>query len=137
MIKQSFSKTNLLILLLILLVGLIFRMYKINSPLADLHSWRQADTAAVTRNFVKDGIDFFHPRYDDLSGRESGIENPQGYRMVEFPLYNGIVAVVAKSLPLASLEFYGRLINIFFSLITIAVIYFLLLNEVGLLAAVG
>jgi len=60
------KKLDFIILFLILVAGLSFRLYKISSPLADLHSWRQADTSAVTRNFVKRGIDLSHPRYDDL-----------------------------------------------------------------------
>jgi hypothetical protein len=79
----SFSKTiDTVILLTIICVAFAFRLYKINTPLADLHSWRQADTAAVGRNFVKQGFDFLHPRYDDLSNVQSGKENPQGYRFV-------------------------------------------------------
>lgn len=135
--KQNFQLYDVLLLFFILLLAFIFRLYKINSPLADLHSWRQADTAAVARNFVRDGVDLFHPRYDDLSGRESGKENPNGYRMVEFPLYNGIFAFIYKSLPLLSLEAYGRLTSIFFSLIIIGVIYFLVFKEVGRIAAIS
>src|SRR3989338_9879858 len=108
------KKSDLIILLLILSVGLFFRLYKINTPLADLHSWRQADTAAVARNFARDGIDLLHPRYDDLSGREAGIENPEGYRMVEFPIYNAITALLYKSLPVFPIEIYARLTSIFF-----------------------
>ena len=102
MSKKPFTLTDAAIIGVILFVALILRLYKINTPLADLHSWRQADTAAVARNFVTDGIDLLHPRYDDLSGRESGRENPQGYRMVEFPLYNSLIAYAYKSLPLFS-----------------------------------
>ena len=56
--------------------------------LADWHSWRQADTSAVTRNYVKHGINILYPTYDDLSNVASGKDNPRGLRFVEFPLYN-------------------------------------------------
>lgn len=134
--KQDSKLLDILPLIFILLLALVLRLYKIDTPLADLHSWRQADTAAVARNFVRDGIDLLHPRYDDLSGREAGRENPQGYRMVEFPLYNSLVAYAYKFLPILSLEVYGRLTSIFFSLIIIAIIYFLLLKEASRLSAV-
>lgn len=130
------KKSDFIILLLILTVGLFFRLYKINTPLADLHSWRQADTAAVARNFTRDGIDLLHPRYDDLSGREAGQENPQGFRMVEFPLYNAIFALIYKLSPFLPVEIYGRLTSAIFSLLIIAVIYYLLLKENGRLPAV-
>ncbi|OGK17305.1 hypothetical protein A2774_03830 [Candidatus Roizmanbacteria bacterium RIFCSPHIGHO2_01_FULL_39_12c] len=136
-IKKIF-RLEVYLLLIILALALATRLYKVDSPLADLHSWRQADTAAVARNFARDGIDLLHPRYDDLSGREAGIENPEGYRMVEFPIYNAITALLYKSLPVFPIEIYARLTSIFFSLLTIAVLYYLLLREEGLLtAAVG
>src|SRR3989338_11713525 len=117
------KKKDLLILLVITIIAIVFRLYKIDTPLADLHSWRQADTAAVARNFARDRFDLLHPRYDDLSGRESGQENPQGYRMVEFPFYNAIFALIYKLSPVLPIEVYGRLTSVIFSLLIIAVIY--------------
>ncbi len=131
------KKADFIILITIIIIAFIFRLYKINIPLADLHSWRQADTAAVARNFVRDGFDLFHPRFDDLSSNQSaaGLENPQGLRFVEFPFYNAIFAFLYKNFPQLSLEIWGRLVTAFFSLIIIAIIYYLLLKEVGRVAA--
>ncbi|MFA5933039.1 MAG: glycosyltransferase family 39 protein [Microgenomates group bacterium] len=79
-------------LFLILIIGYSVRLYKIDTPLADWHSWRQADTAAVARNFYKDGYTPFIPRYDDMSGvAEDPVMNPSRYRFVEFPIYNSLV----------------------------------------------
>ena len=130
------KKFDIFILSVVLVVAFVFRLYKINIPLADLHSWRQVDTAAVARNFAKNGFDLFHPKYDDLSNVQSGIDNPQGYRMVEFPIYNAIIAFFYKSFPIFSLEIWGRLITIFFSLIVISIIYYLLLKENSRLSAI-
>ena len=124
-----FSKKDLFILFFILIIAFVFRLYRINSPLADFHSWRQVDTAAVSRNFVKNGINMFRPIYDDLSNVQSGFDNPNGYRMVEFPIYNAIVAVLYKMFPVFSLEIWGRLTSIIFSMIVISIIYYLLLKE--------
>ncbi|MCL4364489.1 glycosyltransferase family 39 protein [Patescibacteria group bacterium] len=129
------KKLDLFLLTMILLVGLALRLYKIDIPLADFHSWRQADTAAVARNFLRGGFDLLHPRYDDLSNVQSGFENPQGYRMVEFPIYNAIFAYGYQLMPSLTLEEWGRLVSIFFSLVIIAVIYYLLLKEKDRLAA--
>ncbi|OGK25839.1 hypothetical protein A3A46_00300 [Candidatus Roizmanbacteria bacterium RIFCSPLOWO2_01_FULL_37_13] len=134
--KQNFQLYDVLLLSFILLLTLVFRLYRINTPLADLHSWRQADTAAVARNFVRNGIDLLHPRYDDLSGRESGKENPQGYRMVEFPLYNGIFSTTYKLFPFMPVEVHGRLTTVLSSLIIIGIIYYLVFKENGRLPAV-
>ena len=35
------------------------RLYRVTGPVADWHSWRQSDTAAVARNFTKFGFDPF------------------------------------------------------------------------------
>lgn len=133
---KGFETLDIFILGIILVIAVGFRLYKINTPLADYHSWRQVDTAAVARNFVKNGFDLFHPRYDDISSIQTGQENPEGYRFVEFPVYNAIFALFYKYLPLTSLEIYGRLTTIFFSLIIIGVIYYLCLKEEDRLTAI-
>jgi 4-amino-4-deoxy-L-arabinose transferase-like glycosyltransferase len=130
------KKLDVVILSIILIVAFVFRLYKINSPLADFHSWRQVDTAAVARNYVKNGIDLFRPVYDDLSNVQSGMDNPHGYRMVEFPIYNAIIAVLYKTFPVFSLEIWARLTTIIFSLIIISIIYYLLLKESSRMSAI-
>ena len=104
-----------LLLVILLLFAFLVRLYRIDAPLADWHSWRQADTAAVSRSFIKNGYNLLHPRFDDLSSIPSRLENPQGYRFVEFPIYNLIHAFIAQSFPSHSLEWWGRMISIIFS----------------------
>jgi len=87
------KKLDTIFLSVILIIAFILRMYNVGTPLADLHSWRQADTAAVARNFSRHGINLLKPQYDDVSSIQSGLENPEGLRMVEFPIYNAIIAV--------------------------------------------
>jgi hypothetical protein len=129
------KKTDFLILFVILCLAFALRLYKIDTPLADWHSWRQVDTAAVARNYARTGIDFLHPKFDDLSSIPSGIYNPQGYRFVEFPLYNAAFAALYKYFPVISLVMYGRLVTIAFSLLTIAIVYYLVLKEENRIAA--
>ena len=64
---KTVIRNEYIILSIILLFGLAVRLYKINNPVADWHSWRQADTASVSRNFVKSGINLLYPTYDDIS----------------------------------------------------------------------
>lgn len=132
---NKFLRRDFILLAFILVIALFLRLYKINTPLADFHSWRQADTAAVARNFLNNGFNLLKPTYDDLTSNQSGRENPQGLRFVEFPLYNATFALLAKYFPFTSLEIYGRLTSIFFSLIVIGALYFLLLKESGRMAA--
>src|SRR3989338_536725 len=130
------KKLDLLILFVILCLAFTVRLYKINTPLADWHSWRQVDTAAVARNYVRDGVNLLLPKFDDLSSVPSGTYNPEGYRFVEFPIYNAGVAVLSKYLPFVALEVYGRLITIVFSLISITTIYYLVIKQESRLAAI-
>lgn len=88
-------KTPELYLILIIVLAFFVRLYKIDSPIADWHSWRQADTAAVSRSFYKEGFNPFLPKYDDMSGISEDPRvipniNPERYRMVEFPIGNSL-----------------------------------------------
>ncbi len=112
-----------LLLIVIMLLGFLVRLYKIDNPVADWHSWRQADTASVTRIYVTDGIDLLYPKYQDLSFLQTGIDNPEGYRYVEFPIYNVIHAILVKTLPVFSLEVWGRLLSVLCSLVSIGLMY--------------
>src|SRR5579859_2135669 len=98
-----------IILLLAILIGaFILRLYRFNNPVADWHSWRQADTSSVSRNFIKYGFDLLHPRMNNISNVQSGFENPQGYFYVEFPLYNAAQAGLYVMFGHLSLEEWGR-----------------------------
>ncbi len=117
-------------LLLIIISGLLARLYKIDSPIADWHSWRQADTAAVTRNFVKEGFNPLFPKYDDMSGvSEKPLINPAGFRFVEFPIYN--IAVYLLYLSFGIDDKFSRLISIIFSLGSTALIFFIVKKYAG------
>lgn len=91
------KKFEILLCSIVLLSGLFLRLYKIDRPVADWHSWRQADTAAVARNFAKGKIDLLYPQQDNLLIlNEKGLPNPNRYFINEFPAYNAIVAVFYK-----------------------------------------
>ncbi|MDP3014570.1 MAG: phospholipid carrier-dependent glycosyltransferase, partial [Candidatus Subteraquimicrobiales bacterium] len=132
-------KSEYFLLSVILLLGFIVRLYKIDNPIADWHSWRQADTSAVSRNFVESGINMLYPTFDDVSSIQSGKDNPTGIRMVEFPIYNAMHASLYNYFPTFTLEKWGRLLTIFISLVT-SIFLFLLGKKhyslkIGLLTA--
>ena len=128
-----------ILLILILVLGFGLRLYRINNPVADWHSWRQADTSSVSRNFVKNGFNLLYPRFDDISDVASLQDNPQGYRFVEFPFYNLAQAGLTKTIGYFSLEVWGRLVSIFLSLGSVVLIYLIVKKfinqETGLWAA--
>lgn len=129
-----------LILLTVFILGFAVRIYKINAPLGDWHSWRQADTASVSREYYKNGINLLKPKYHDLSNIQSGYINLEGFRMVEFPLYNAFHALFARIVvPRVTFEGAGRLISIFASLISAYFLFLIVQKETdwstGILAA--
>jgi 4-amino-4-deoxy-L-arabinose transferase-like glycosyltransferase len=115
-------------------MGFFVRLYKIDNPIADWHSWRQADTASVTQIYVQKGINLLIPRYADISSIQSRIDNPNGYRMVEFPFYNAISALAVNTFSNFSLEVWSRLVTILCALITSFFLYLIgkrFLGKVG------
>ena len=113
------------VLIGIIIGAFIVRLYKINEPLADWHSWRQVDTASVSRTYVEQGIDLLNPRYHDVSSIQTGIPNPKGLRLVELPIFNVIHAFLTISFPNLSLEFWGRMTSIIFSLFSVLFLFLL------------
>ena len=127
--KQFITRYPLLVL--IALLAFMLRLYKIDTPLLDWHSWRQADTASVTREFQKNGIQLLYPKYHDLSNIPSGLPNPEGYRMVEFPLYNALVASLLAVAPQLPLVVTSRVVSILFSIGTLISLFFFVTSYYG------
>jgi len=113
------------IVLLLAVLTLLPRLYRFHNPVADWHAFRQADTASVTREYTKNGIDLLRPKYQDLSNIQSGKDNLEGWRMVEFPMVNGLVALLVNSLPFLGLVPASRIISIAFSIGATISLYFL------------
>lgn len=122
--------SEIILVILLLAVGGWLRTYRLNAPLADWHSWRQADTAAVARNFVQDNFNLLYPQSDSfLALNEAQLPNPNRYFINEFPLYNGLVALIYQSFGVSVA--YGRLVSIFFSLVGALALYGLVRIQIG------
>ena len=106
-----------------LVIGFIVRLFGITNPLADWHSFRQSDTASVTRVYLEDGLNLLYPRYHDYSTTQSGMFNLQGFRFVEFPIYNAAHFFLIRLFPTYSLEVWGRLLSIFSALVSAYIIF--------------
>lgn len=114
----NLKKLNLAYFLvpIILAVGVFVRTYKLDAPLADWHSWREADTASVSRNFIKDGFNMLYPQSDSLLAlNEHQLPNPNRYFINEFPIYNATVALLYKQFGIH--EYLGRVVSIATSMI--------------------
>ena len=123
-IKKTLLSDRFWVLILAIL-AFAARCYKLDAPVADWHSWRQADTSAVTRNFIKnDRLDLLYPMFDDLSSVASGLPNLKGLRMVEFPIYNVVTVFVRIIIPEFNVESAGRATS---ALMSVASLVFLFL----------
>jgi hypothetical protein len=122
---KSIKNIEYIILSLIMLLGLFLRLYRIDNPVADWHSFRQADTASVSRLYVKNGINLFYPKYHDISTTQSGLFNPEGYRFVELPIFNVIHTFFVSLSPKISFDVLGRMVSVFAAMISSYVIFLL------------
>lgn len=123
------KRLEILLLTILLISALFVRLYKIGRPIGDWHSWRQADTAAVARNFVKEGYTPLVPRYDDMSSQTNGLPNPNRYRFVEFPIYNSLIAGVWSVTSVG--DIYARLTTVVISLFSIVLLYLIVKKYSG------
>jgi hypothetical protein len=122
---ESLMKRDLWVVSFIVLFAFFLRLKGLHNTPTDWHAFRQADTASVTREYVKHGVDLLHPKYQDLSNIASGKDNLEGYRMVEFPFLNAGVAVLVRHFPGLDLVVTSRFIALLFSLGTVVGIYYL------------
>jgi 4-amino-4-deoxy-L-arabinose transferase-like glycosyltransferase len=100
----------------LLALAFALRIYNIDSPIIGHHAWRQADTAAMARNFYENGYKLLYPQID-WGGDSSG------YVETEFPIYPFIVALFYKFFGV--FELYGRLLSVIFSLVALYFLYLL------------
>src|SRR3954454_8326765 len=56
----------------ILLFGFCARAATYKAPLLDHHGWRQADTAAIARNFLQERFNIFYPQVDQRGSQRDG-----------------------------------------------------------------
>jgi|SRR3989344_3534460 len=130
-------KEPVLYLILIIILAFWVRLYRIENPVADWHSWRQADTAAVARNFYKEGFTPFVPRYDDMSMVSETLKsNPGRYRFVEFPIYNTLV-YLTYLINGGVNEALARLVAVMFSLGSLIFIYLIVKRHFDTLTALA
>lgn len=123
---KKINNIYLLALVTIFIGAFIVRLYRFDNPVADWHSWRQADTASVTRNFVKEGYTPLYPKFDALNSLNEGqLPNPKRYFFAEFPIYNSVVYFFYKSIGKFTIEEWGRLVSILSSSLTTIVLYML------------
>ncbi|UCH78015.1 MAG: glycosyltransferase family 39 protein [Candidatus Coatesbacteria bacterium] len=105
------------------------KFYGLDRPLLGHHAWRQADTAALARNYHAGGMKFFYPQVD------WGGPGPN-YCETEFPLYSYVAA--ATYFLTGPADVVGRVLSLAAYLLQLLLIYAIgkrLLNPRAALAA--
>ncbi len=116
--KKIFGKIEFWLIFFFLL-----RFYGItNPPLEAGHNWRQSDVLMAARNFYETDSNIFFPR-NDISEGKNGITG------MEFPLMNYLIYLV--SLIFGYNNWYGRLINLTFSLFGTFYFYLLIRDYIN------
>jgi 4-amino-4-deoxy-L-arabinose transferase-like glycosyltransferase len=103
------------VLIAILLVALAFRLYRIDVPYVDAHSWRQVTNADIARNWTEGPIQFARPTVN--------WGGPDGRVGMEFPLLHLITALVWRVTGVSDAA--GRLVPVVFSVGTVWLLYLL------------
>jgi 4-amino-4-deoxy-L-arabinose transferase-like glycosyltransferase len=116
------ARSDRLTLAVILVLAAALRMVQISNPVLGHHSWRQADTAAMARNFVSEEFDFLHPRVDWRGVTTGDVE-------CELPIYPFLCAILYKMFGIHMAI--PRALSILFSLLTLLVLYALVRDVSG------
>ncbi len=111
---KSFLSIDRVILLSLIFLQLLLTLNHITSPFLDYHAWRQADTAAIARNFYHNGFNILYPQID------WGGAGP-GYVETEFQLVPFLTAVLYQLFGVH--DYVARLVAISFSILSIYLIY--------------
>lgn len=97
-------------------IGLALRLYGLQSPFLDFHSWRQADTAAIARYFFERDSNILHPQLPYYGP-------PPNYAELEFALIPWITAWLYGLS--GEQEWVARLVVIAFSMLAPLGIYYI------------
>ncbi len=110
-VKRTFDLAALSIFVL----AVAYRLYRIDTPLLDAHSWRQITNADIARHYALGSLNLFSPRVS-----WGGLNGEVG---MEFPLLQwitGIVWRVATEEPITA-----RAVSIVFSIAAVVWMYYL------------
>jgi 4-amino-4-deoxy-L-arabinose transferase-like glycosyltransferase len=117
--KRHLQRSEIILLLALISLGVLFRLIKISQPFVDAWSWRQADVAMIAQNFYLHGFNIFYPQIN-----WAGI-NP-GYVGTEFPFVPFIASLHYTVLGIH--DCIGRSVSVFFFAVSVPFFYLLVRN---------
>lgn len=109
-------------ILVLAVATLVPRLLYVQSPITGHHAWRQADTAAMARNFESEGFDLLHPQIDWGGAAAGHVES-------EFPIYSFAVAILYRLFGVA--DIWGRILSILCALVTVWALHRLVRENVN------
>lgn len=112
--KTALNRRDVIYLAAVLCFGAILRLYHVNQPPLDYHSFRQAQTLMMARNFFADGIDLLHPRVDWLP-TDSPPRTKAPVGGTEFPIVPALTALLYHLVGIQ--HWAGRVVSMAFALI--------------------
>jgi 4-amino-4-deoxy-L-arabinose transferase-like glycosyltransferase len=118
-------------LVVLLALGVSFRLIKISQPFIDAWSWRQSDVAMIAENFYRHGFRLFYPQINWAG-------NGPGYVGTEFQLVPFITSLFYIYFGVH--EWIGRAVSVLFFAVSVPFFYLLvrkISNERSALLAVG
>jgi 4-amino-4-deoxy-L-arabinose transferase-like glycosyltransferase len=95
--------------LAIVVLALGFRLYRIDTPFVDAHSWRQVTNVDIARLWTEGPIEFFYPAVS--------WGGPDGRVGLEFPLLHLLIALVWRTQGVTDVG--GRLVPVAFSVLSV------------------
>ena len=114
------------LLLFLALVALAARLIQLNQPFIDPWSWRQADVAAIARNYFENGFHFCWPQIDWAG-------DAPGYVGTEFPILPFIAGLTYKITGVQ--EWVGRIQGVLFFVIGLPFFFLFIRRIFGEVAA--
>ena len=112
----------------IITIGTLVRLINLNQPLLEFFPQRQTQTAEITRNiYVNSWPDFWTPKVRYFT------DSPIPY-VLEFPLYNGIVAILYHLF--GPNIIWGRIVSLTFFVLSSIVFYRLLIKTIPTFPAI-
>jgi 4-amino-4-deoxy-L-arabinose transferase-like glycosyltransferase len=112
--KKALSKTDLLLIILLLVLNIAIRLYGIENPFVDFSSWRQIDTVSIAKSFAVDDFNILHPQllYDGPG---------PNYSQLELQITTFFIGLLFKLVGVR--ELYARIIPVLFFTGSVLLLY--------------
>ena len=113
-IRSVLSRIDLVATAIVLLAFGV-RLYRIDVPFVDAHSWRQVTNADIARLWAEGPIDFYYPAVS--------WGGPDGRVGLEFPLLHLLMALAWRVVGVSDVA--GRMVSVLFSVATVGLTHVL------------